>query len=97
MRDYELTIIFQPKLEETARNEIIGRIVGWLTNNDENAPAPVVNHWGKRFMAYPIKKNTEGYYVFIEAQIDPGQVKEVERNMQFAEDILRYLFIRKGE
>ncbi|MCZ7667058.1 MAG: 30S ribosomal protein S6 [Chloroflexi bacterium] len=59
MRDYELTIIFQPKLEETARNEIIGRIVGWLTNNDENAPAPVVNHWGKRFMAYPIKKKTQ--------------------------------------
>jgi small subunit ribosomal protein S6 len=95
MREYELTIILQPKLEEAARNEIVERVVGWITDNSEDAPQPEVNHWGKRYMAYPIEKNKEGYYVFFDAQIEPERIRDIERNMQFTEDILRYLFVRK--
>jgi ribosomal protein S6 len=46
-------------------------------------------------MAYPIEKNKEGYYVFFDAQIEPERIRDIERNMQFTEDILRYLFVRK--
>lgn len=97
MREYELTIIVQPSLEDSARDEIIERVTGWITNNDEEAEKPVVNHWGKRYMAYPIKKHSEGYYVFYEAKIDPESISGIERNMQYTEDILRYMFIRKEE
>ncbi|MFO7682811.1 MAG: 30S ribosomal protein S6 [Chloroflexota bacterium] len=97
MREYELTIILKTNIEESVRNELVERIVGWLTRGDENAPKPVVNHWGKRHMAYAIKKHTDGYYLFIEAQLDPAQLKDIERNMQFTEDILRYMFVRKEE
>jgi small subunit ribosomal protein S6 len=97
MREYELTIILQPSLEDSARDEIIERVTGWITNNDEAAEKPVVNHWGKRYMAYPIKKHSEGYYVFYEAKIDPENISGIERNMQYTEDILRYMFIRKEE
>lgn len=95
MREYELTIILQPKLEDAARDELIERVVGWLTNNDETAEKPVINHWGKRYLAYPIKKFVEGYYVFFEAKIDPANITSIERNMQYAEDIIRYMFVRK--
>lgn len=95
MREYELTIILQPKLEDSAREEIIERVNGWLTNNDESAEKPEINHWGKRYMAYPIRKNTEGYYVFYEVKIDPKDISDIERNMQYTEDILRYMFVRK--
>ncbi len=95
MREYELTIILQPKLDDTAREEIIERVNGWITNNDESAEAPVVNHWGQRYMAYPIRNNKEGYYVFYEAKVDPERISDIERNMQYTEDILRYMFVRK--
>jgi small subunit ribosomal protein S6 len=95
MREYELTIILRPKLEDAARDEIIERIVGWLTNNDEAAEKPVVNHWGKRYLAYPIQKYVEGYYVFFEAKVDPANITSIERNMQYVEEIIRYMFVRK--
>ena len=95
MREYELTIILQPNLEESAREEVIERVTNWITNNDEEAEKPEINHWGKRYMAYPIKKNKEGYYVFFEAKVDPVNISDIERNMQYTEDILRYMFVRK--
>ena len=95
MREYELTIILQSKLEDSARDEIIERVTGWVTNNDDEADKPVVNHWGKRYLAYPIKKNKEGYYVFFEANADPKNISEIERNLQYTEDVLRYMFVRK--
>ena len=95
MREYEITLILQPKLEEAPRKELLERVLGWITNGREDAEPPVVNHWGKRFMAYDIRDFQEGYYVFYEAKMDPTQITELERNFQFAEDILRYLVIRK--
>ena len=95
MREYELTIILKSSLEDSARDEIIERVTNWITNSDEEAEKPEINHWGKRYMAYPIKKNSEGYYVFYEAKIDPENISGIERNMQYTEDILRYMFVRK--
>lgn len=97
MREYEITIILQPGLEETARTELLERVLGWMTSQDEEAPKPVVNHWGKRYMAYEIQGHQEGYYVYYEANLDPAQIQELERNFQFAEDIMRYLVVRKEE
>jgi small subunit ribosomal protein S6 len=97
MREYEITIILQPGLEETARTELLERVLGWMTSQDEEAPKPVVNHWGKRYMAYEIQGHQEGYYVYYEANLDPAQIQELERNFQFVEDIMRYLVVRKEE
>jgi len=95
MREYEVTIILQPKMEEAPRNELLERIQGWMTGGQEEGEKPVANHWGKRFMAYDIKGYQEGYYVFFEAKMDPAQISELERNLQFTEDVLRYLVVRK--
>jgi small subunit ribosomal protein S6 len=46
-------------------------------------------------MAYPIQKFTEGYYVLYEGSLDPSRITEIERSMQYMEDVLRYLVIRK--
>ena len=48
-------------------------------------------------LAYPIKKFQEGYYILYEAQIDPTRISDIERSMQYNEDIIRYLVVRKGE
>ncbi|MCA9959402.1 MAG: 30S ribosomal protein S6 [Chloroflexota bacterium] len=95
MRDYELTIIIQPELEEQPRNELLERIQGWIVPGEAEAEALKVDHWGMREMAYSIRKFKRGYYVYYEVKIDPSRITDLERNMQFTEDILRYMFVRK--
>ena len=95
MRDYEVTIIIQPQMAEEAQAELIERVSTWLAPEATEENKPVQNHWGMRQLAYPINKFTEGYYVMYEASIDPSALTEIERNMQYVEDLLRYLVVRK--
>lgn len=97
MRDYEVTVVIQPQLEEAERTQMIERLSNLLVPGSKEDGALTANHWGVRQLAYPIKKFTEGYYVLYEAQIDPTRIKDIERSMQYNEDILRYLVVRKGE
>ncbi|KAA3659929.1 MAG: 30S ribosomal protein S6 [Chloroflexi bacterium] len=96
MREYEVTIIIQPKLEESGRNELIEQVNAWLVGEEvteENKPE--VNHWGMRKMAYPIQKFAEGYYVHYSLNLDTTRVTDIERNFQYNENIIRYMVIRK--
>ncbi|MEM7334295.1 MAG: 30S ribosomal protein S6 [Chloroflexota bacterium] len=96
MREYEVTIIIQPKLEEEPRNEIIERVTGWLVGGevtDDNRPT--THHWGSRKMAYAIRNHKDGYYIHFEVNLDPQRIPDIERNMQYTEDLLRYLVVRK--
>lgn len=97
MRDYEVTVIIQPQLDETERTQLIERLSNLLVPGPKEEGALVANHWGVRQLAYPIKKFTEGYYVLFEGQLDPTRIKDIERSMQYNEDVLRYLVVRKGE
>ena len=97
MREYEVTGIIQPQLEEAERTQLIERLSNLLIPGPKEDGALVANHWGVRQLAYPIKKFTEGYYVLYEAKLDATRIKDIERSMQYNEDVLRYLVIRKGE
>jgi small subunit ribosomal protein S6 len=96
VRDYEVTVILQPQLEETERNQEIERLNTLLVPGKEEG-ALTANHWGLRQLAYPIQKFTEGYYILFEAKIDPSRIRDIERTLEFNEDVLRYLVVRKGE
>lgn len=95
MREYEVAVIIKPGLDETAHKQIIERVEGWLTPDNDESNKPEADHWGQRSLAYPIRKFTEGYYIFYNAKLDPSQVREFERNVVFVEDVIRHLIIRK--
>ncbi len=97
MRDYEVTVVIQPQLEDAERAQVIERLDNLLVPGPKEDGALVAHHWGTRQLAYPIRKFTEGYYVLYEAKIDPTRIKDIERSMQYNEDVLRYLVVRKGE
>jgi len=97
VRDYEVTIVIQPLLEETERNELIERLNDLLIPGPKEEGALTANHWGMRQLAYPIRKFQEGYYVLYEAKLDPTRIKDIERSLQYNEDVLRYLVVRKDE
>ncbi len=89
MREYELVFIIQPDLEETAVEEAIKRVQGWIT--DAGGKVDKTDQWGKRKLAYPIRKQTEGHYVLMNVSMAPTFGSELERNMRLYEPIMRYL------
>lgn len=93
MRDYEIVFIVRPDLDETAFNDVVERVRTWVT--EDGGEVTKTDLWGKRRLAYPIRKQTEGQYVFLETKMAPTFGAELERNMRFLEPVLRYSVIVK--
>lgn len=98
MRQYEITLVFRVDLEESQRNELLERIQALIPLVDDESVASLkVDHWGERDLAYPIKKQNKGYYVFISGVMNGDGLDEFERNVLYEENILRHLVIRAEE
>lgn len=95
MRSYEIVFIAHPDLDEKALEETTEKVKGWIAA--AGGEITKVDPWGKRRMAYAIRKRREGYYVLIEAKMPPTAVAELERNMRLHEPIMRYLVTRIDE
>jgi small subunit ribosomal protein S6 len=89
MRKYELVCIFQPDLDETAFKGAVDRVQSWIT--DAGGSVDKVEVWGRRKLAYMIRKQTEGQYVLMNIALDPKSTGELERNIRFLEPALRHL------
>jgi small subunit ribosomal protein S6 len=89
MRDYELIFIVHPDLDDTAFKEVVERVKGWIT--DGGGAVSKVDFWGKRKLAYPMRKQNEGHYVLIETQLDPTFGVTLERNLRLVEPVMRFL------
>jgi small subunit ribosomal protein S6 len=95
MREYEVTAILKPDLEDEARTQLIERLAGWLTHGSDEDDKPKLDHWGKMRLAYPIEKFRDGYYIYFEALLDPSRISEMERDITYLDDVLRHLVVRK--
>jgi small subunit ribosomal protein S6 len=56
-----------------------------------------VDLWGRRRLAYPIRKQSEGQYILMQTQMTPSAMREIERNLRLNEQILRFQIIRTDE
>lgn len=89
MRNYELVFIIHPDLDETAFNEVVERVKSWIT--DAEGKIIKVDFWGKRKLAYPIRKQNEGQYVLMKTEMDPSFCASLDRNLRLSEPVIRYL------
>ncbi len=89
MRNYELVCIVQPDLDETALNEVVERVKGWITDAGGNVSKTDV--WGKRKLAYLIRKQREGHYVLLNISLPPAATTDLERNIRFLEPVMRHM------
>ena len=89
MRNYEVVFIVNPDLDETALTSLVERVKSWIT--DAGGTVAKVDLWGRRRMAYIIRKQREGQYVLVQAQIAPSFTAELERNLRFLEPVMRFL------
>lgn len=89
MRSYEVVLIFHPELDETALNDALEKVKGWVTT--AGGTITKVDTWGKRRLAYLIRKQREGQYFLITAEIPPVATAELDRNLRFHEPLIRFM------
>ena len=90
-RQYEVVYIFDSALEEAAVNERLTRFNALI--QQDGVEAPQMNHWGKRTLAYPIKKHETGYYVVAKFDAEAAALPEFERAIKLDEGVLRFLVV----
>lgn len=96
MNQYEVMYVIDAALEDSARIELIDRFSDLVKKNGGEIDR--VDEWGKRRLAYAINYKTEGYYVLMYIKAPSELPKELERNFQISDKILRSLVIRyEGE
>lgn len=93
MRLYELTVILTDGLEDSkAAVEGIAEVVRGL-----GADVDKIDIWGKRRLAYPIKKQQEGFYALIKFKIAPDAIRELDRVLGLNVSVLRHLVVTADE
>lgn len=92
MPNYETLFIADPTLGDQDVEKLIGRI-GKLVG-DFKGRLVKEEKWGRRKLAYPIKKKTEGSYVVLHLDLPASQVQEYRRNLRVDSHILRELTLR---
>lgn len=95
MNRYELIYIIDTVLEETARKELVEKYTELLKQN--GGEIEKVDDWGKRRLAYAINDMWEGWYVLVTFKSEGELPKEIERNLENNDKILRYLIIKLEE
>ncbi len=94
MRNYELVAIVSPELDEAGVSEIVDRVSQSI--NSRGGTVEEIDKWGRRKLAYPIRKFMEADYVLARFQLMPQSVKELETEISASEDILRYIVIKSS-
>lgn len=92
VRDYELVFIIAPVVEDENVQEIVDKVKAWI--QAEGGEVTEVNLWGRRKLAYPIQRFSEGTYVLLNARLKPTALGELERNIKLDTSIIRYLLVR---
>lgn len=95
MNEYELMYIVRPEADSDAVTAINEQVLSWISG--QGGEVVKSNVWGRRKLAYAIEKQTEGTYVVVDLKLAGEALAEVERNVKLHEQVLRYLFIRKGD
>ena len=93
MRQYETVFLIASTLSEEEREAIIGDMADVVSTLKGKMIAK--EEWGKRKLAYPIKKFEEAYYVLFHYQGKPDIPTELERRFKQSEAIIRYLTVKK--
>jgi small subunit ribosomal protein S6 len=88
---YEVVYIFDPTLDEEAINSKLTHFHSLV--QVPGADAPTLNHWGKRTLAYQIKRRDTGHYVVANFNTEARTLPEFERAIKLDEGVLRHLVV----
>lgn len=92
MRRYETIVILRPNSGEEEINRVIETTTQIIT--DEKGSIIELNKWGMKKLAYLIKKESLGYYVYFDFAATPAAVSEIERKYRIDDVVLKYMTIK---
>lgn len=92
MNNYLLTLVLKADLEEKGRKEFLDSLIKRIVGEDGKIQKQDL--WGVRDLAYPIKKQTKGFFAHFELETDPKIAKTIDKNLKVEENVLRYLLVR---
>jgi small subunit ribosomal protein S6 len=95
VRPYEVTFVVRADMDEAAFTAVVEKVKNWITT--AGGSVTQTNIWGRRRLAYPIKKLTEGQYVLVLADLPAQALAGLERDLRLSEEILRFLLVRVGD
>lgn len=92
MNLYETILILDPSLEENAAEKIVEKVKGIISKH--SGEILKTENWGKRRLAYTIKKQNKGLYVLITFKAVPDVLEELDRLFKVSDQFLKTLTIK---
>ncbi len=94
-REYETIFILRPETNQDGITLVNSRVRGII----DNAGGRVLklDNWGKRKLAYEVKKNLKGIYLYWQYLGNAGVVEEIERNLRLLDAVIRYYTVKVDE
>ena len=92
MRHYEIMIILDPETDERTVASSLEKLLQVVPNN--GGTVDKIDIWGKRRLAYDIKKKSEGFYVVVDMTTAPEIAQELDRPLGLNESVLRTKLLR---
>ncbi|HEY51676.1 MAG TPA: 30S ribosomal protein S6 [Dehalococcoidia bacterium] len=94
LRDYELVLVINPEVAEGTLEAAVNNVNQFITG--KGGVISDKEQWGKRKLAFPIKRHLEGNYVLTRCKMKPAWARELDATLNISEDILRHLLIKVG-
>ncbi len=95
MRNYEGVFILTPDLSADASKGAVAQLQELVTKNGGRIDG--LQEWGRKRLAYKIKKKHEGHFVILNFQLDSQQTKKMEQSLRLNDQVLRYLLVNKDD
>lgn len=92
MRVYEIMFILRPELPEEEVDRIITQFDGVVTST--GGTVQKAEKWARRRLAYDVKRCREGQYILFTVECDPGTVREFERRLKVADQVIKFMTVR---
>jgi small subunit ribosomal protein S6 len=95
LRKYEVMLVLSPDADDGVVNgavDRIGRVV-----QEQGGSVAKVDKWGKRRLAYEIRRQSEGFYVVVDCLGDPESMRELNRVLSLADEVMRFKVVVRSE
>lgn len=94
MTAYELMLILDPEVDEARQEEVVHRVRDLVLGGGGSWDA--IDPWGRRKLAFPIRKRDEGVYWVIRFSCDPATLAEAERVLSINDEVLRHKAVHQA-
>lgn len=91
MNQYEIAVLYHPDLEIDL-DKATSKVEKIFTDN--GGKVANVDNWGKRKLAYPIKRNESAVYVFYTLELPATGVRKIESTLNITDEVIRFLIVR---